>query len=819
MISDRALRTLLFSLTALLFSPAAAAAQIVRGTVVEDGTMKPLGGAFVVLVDADGERHNGVLAADDGRFFLRVTRPGEYRLVAELIGYGSTETNLIDLQPGGVVEYTLEVPVQAVTLDGISVRAAAQCRVHPGAGPETARLWEEARKVLEVTSWGEEQEALNMRIMQYSRELSPNAHAVREETQRSRTAYYRQSPYVSRPAEELARDGYIQPAGENEFDYFGPDAEVLLSESFLRSHCFRVVESAEEPTLVGLGFEPMRGQDRPDVEGVLWLDRGTAELRRLDFTYSRLPIRGVTSSHAGGRVEFQRLANGSWIVNRWRIRMPVVAERQDAAWRSGGQRVREVIALNEIGAEVQTVTDLSGTVLAEAEGGSLYGLVWDSVIGEPLADATVALDDRGHSTTTGVDGTYRFTGLPSGVYEVRFTHPNLDVLGAEPAPRRVALESGGATRLELAIPAGEQIASVVCAEGEEGQALVYGRVMDSGQVWPVQDAVVRLDPPVGPVRTVTADEDGIFRLCVSPGPRPARVAAFRPGDVTALGSGGEGAASEAELEISGRTAVRQDLTVDIPTRTFSTWSNRITGSVLTRAGRAPIEGVSVTLSDSLGRPITSAMTNAEGTFQIPHPGSGQQFSLLAEHIGFSDARGEVGFGSRDELRVELLMDTRAIELEPIVVVERRRDYLAEMGYYLRKDRGLGKFYERDVIERYRPSLLTDVLRRTPGVQIKGFGRSGDVEMTSAKRAGGFEGSAFYADAEGTGGLKCLPGVFLDGALIRPGGDPEGTYTPLNEIVQPEAIEAIEVYRRISEVPPRYAGQHASCGVIAIWTTR
>lgn len=813
----------LFLVALALILPVESTAQVVQGSVVEEGTGKPLVGAFVVLVDEGGVRHEGVLSNTEGRFVLRTARPGVYRLVAELIGYASAESGWLELIEGRTVTYAFEVPIQAVSLAGISVRSESPCTIRPGSGPATAELWNEARKALEVTRWGEEQEALNMRILQYSRELSPNAHSVREASQRSRTGYYDQSPYVSRPAAELDRGGYIQPAGENEYDYFAPDAQVLLSETFLESHCFRTVgpDSDDDEGLVGLAFEPVRGRDRPDIQGVLWLEEGTAELQRLDFRYTRLPFRGVTSDEAGGRVEFQRLANGMWIVSRWRLRMPLVALQQQPGWRSSQPKL-EVVALNEIGAEVQRVVDLNGNVLAQAEGATLYGTVWDSVAAEPLADAVVQLEGTDRRTTSAVDGTFRFADLESGAYTVAFSHPALDVLGLEPEPRHVAVESGRVTRLALAVPDGRRIADAVCGVSGAGQALVYGQVLDPTLTWPVRNAVVRVDPSSGDPRAVTADENGFFRFCVEPGPTPTRLTPFRPGDaleaLTATASGRVATAGHG-MTVSEPTTYRTQLTVEAPeARVTTTWSNVIHGRVLEEAARDPIPGVTVTLADDTGAPVATVISNEDGAFILPHPGQGFRFALRAEHIGYADATGAVEFGLHDELDVELLMATRAIELEPIIVVERRRDFLADMGYYFRKDRGLGHFIERLDIQQYRPHVLTDIIRRTPGLTIQGLGLSADVLMTGSFRAGGWKERPIMGGS-GTGGLDCNPAVFVDGALVRPGGQGNRQYTPFNEIVSPEQVEAVEVYRRGSEVPARFSGEWATCGVIAIWTTR
>ncbi|HUG40828.1 MAG TPA: TonB-dependent receptor [Longimicrobiales bacterium] len=812
------LRTLTVGALALL-TVAPATAQAVRGEVVEEATGRPLWGAFVVLVDDAGVRHEGVLTDSTGGFAIRAAKPGRYRLVAELIGYAGGESPPFELTAGPAVEQRLEVPVQAVDLTGISVSTRARCRARPGTGPETAALWEEARKALQVAWWGEEQKALRMRIMQYARELSPNAHSVREASQRSRVGYYSSSPYVSRPAEELERLGYIREVeGEaGKFDYFGPDAAVLLSETFLGSHCFSVVAGPEEePDLVGLAFEPVRGRDLPDVKGVLWVDRASAELRRLDFEYTSLPFRGVTTRHAGGRVEYERLANGVWIVKRWRVRMPLVAMKPQPAYRSG-MAALEIVALNEAGAEVQTVTDQQGVVLAEAAGGTVYGVVWDSIRGEPLAEAVVKLGDL--ETTTGQDGAYRFTDMPSGSYTVSFAHPGLDALGVELESRWVSVDGGTATRLPLGLPGPAALAAALC--GDDGGALVYGTVTDESATWPVADALVRVEAAaLASPRTVTADTAGVFRACIPAG-GIVRLAAFRPGAALGMVATPGAAAGGASLELRPGTVQRQDLAVKAgAARVTATWTNEIRGKVLSRDGRAPIVGATVTLAAAGGEPLTSAITDEDGVFRVAHPGYGEAFSLRAEHLGYATAGGPVRFTQRDELALELLLAPQAIAMEPIVVVERRLDYLADTGYYLRKDRGLGRFIEAETLERYRPTLLTDIFRRTPGVKVLGNGMGADIEMVGAKRAAGWgEDPLNPRGGSGTGGLQCAPSVYVDGALIRPGGHPGRTYESFNGLVAPELIQAIEVYRRISEVPPVYSGELAACGVVAIWTRR
>ena len=111
-------------------------------------------------------------------------------------------------------------------------------------------------------------------------------------------------------------NGFIRHLQNGELRYFSPDAQVLLSDVFLDSHCFRLTAHSDYETLVGLAFEPVRRSDFKDVEGTLWLDRETAALQFLEYgyTWAQYPeALGV----ARGHVEFEGLPNGSWIVRKW----------------------------------------------------------------------------------------------------------------------------------------------------------------------------------------------------------------------------------------------------------------------------------------------------------------------------------------------------------------------------------------------------------------------------------------------------------------------------------------------------------------------
>jgi hypothetical protein len=504
--------------------PLSASAQVVVGSVVEEGTLQPLPGAFVQLYDASGARHAAVLTGPDGGFVLRAPRPGRYRMVAELIGYASGRTGYVDLPADATIQQVIEVAVQAVSLGEITAEVGDRCRRRPGSGPVTARLWDEARKALEVARWSEAQQALRFQIVEHVRELDARTLEVLEQSESGRWGLYGDSPYRSIPAEDLARHGYVRQRGDGTWDYFAPDADVLLSESFLDTHCFRVVPASPGGAgLVGLGFEPVPERELPDLDGVLWLDEATAELRRLDFTYTGSTFREGPWHPPGGRVEFERLATGMWIVRRWHIRMPLQAMER----RGDGRRTLELVRLVQQGAEVSRVRTRSGQSLAEATGATLYGRVTGPG-GEPLPGATVEVAAARRVTKAGADGGYRLAGLPAGRWSVSVSHPSLRMVGLSATVDSVELEAGRATRLPLSVAPTPERALEVCAESgwradDAPPVLLYGRVNAPGRD-PAPGNVVRLR--LGSrERRLVPDSAGVYRVCLEPGRGPAWLAA------------------------------------------------------------------------------------------------------------------------------------------------------------------------------------------------------------------------------------------------------------------------------------------------------
>lgn len=320
------------------------------------------------------------------------------------------------------------------------------------------------------------------------------------------------APFEASRRRPLAERGFIVEDRLGGYQYFAPDASVLLSDVFLDSHCLGLVPGDPSSGLIGLTFTPSTPGPISDIEGTLWLDGSTSALQSLDFTYTRPPwteVRGL----AGGRVEFERLPSGAWVVREWHIRMPEVA--LDPTLARGADSGIRLSAIREVGARVIRVTTLDRQTVADAPDGSARGVVWDSIRNEPLVGATVLFDGTPYRTHTDSTGSFSLLDVPEGRFAVRYEHPRLEELGYDPPPVDVEVRRGAETSVGLGIPRSadplEAVLSVLgkTATPETGASTVWGTVTDHATGQPLDGVLVRVP---GLERQAVTDSLGAFRL-------------------------------------------------------------------------------------------------------------------------------------------------------------------------------------------------------------------------------------------------------------------------------------------------------------------
>ena len=92
------------------------AAQMIHGRLLQEGTLVPLSGATVQLLDAQGAELNRVVTTNEaGTFAMRVA-PGRYTLRIRRIGFTPLVTPIISLQADEVFEGTYRVSPATIRL-------------------------------------------------------------------------------------------------------------------------------------------------------------------------------------------------------------------------------------------------------------------------------------------------------------------------------------------------------------------------------------------------------------------------------------------------------------------------------------------------------------------------------------------------------------------------------------------------------------------------------------------------------------------------------------------------------------------------------
>lgn len=421
--------------------------QELDGTLVDEATGAGIEGAFVMALDSTRTAVAGSLSDARGRFKIRLPRAGTVTLLAQRIGYESTESAELRVDDGEIVPYRMEVVTQAVVLTGLDVTATRRCALVENAGLALERIWQEARKAMTVAEWTRSSGLVEMQIADVERTLDPHSLQILAET-RALRPYYGVRPYQSLPADDLARDGYVVARNDGTY-YYAPDESVLLSDSFLGSHCFQAVRDAERAGLIGLAFEPTADVVHPDIRGSFWLDERTAELRFLEYNYTRV-LEQVAAPEAGGRVAFRRLDSGAWIVDSWFIRMPEIAVVADPGRQVRVSDPRVVTRYLETGGEVLEIQNpQERRTRARAV---IEGRVVERDSGAPLVGAVVFLSGTQYRTLTDGQGRFRLEDLPEGSFPLVYRHEWLDELGAFAPPLPVDLVAGRRVEITLYFP-------------------------------------------------------------------------------------------------------------------------------------------------------------------------------------------------------------------------------------------------------------------------------------------------------------------------------------------------------------------------------
>lgn len=315
-----------------VFALASADAQAVRVELRDSSSNAPVSGVLVTALDSAGQRRADGLSGESGMVTLRLPAAGSWTITVRRIGVRPRAIPGLRVADGATQLLSLTIASMQQLLPPVRVTADGSiCGREPDGDTRVARLWEQITLALRAATISQRDKAALPPLMvterrnELSESLEERSSVVTRQTTGSGRLVAADDP------EKLATLGYVRAEANDTRAYFAPDEVVLLSDSFLTTHCFSTPEADADALLAELRFKPVRGRKVADVEGTAFVDVNTGELRRITYSYiaSRQLI-PVYAEHAGGEVQVRRLPNGQWIVNKWFIRMPIIGQAQSS---------------------------------------------------------------------------------------------------------------------------------------------------------------------------------------------------------------------------------------------------------------------------------------------------------------------------------------------------------------------------------------------------------------------------------------------------------------------------------------------------------
>jgi hypothetical protein len=260
------------------------AAALLLGDVVSREAGNPLGHSTVTLLGVQRQ----TFSSESGAFAFASVEPGTYRIRAVHIGYTPAEVTVE--VTAGVAPSRVRIELSKISLQLATVRivAGSECtrpgRPNPEIDPEFAAIVAQLRLNAEQYQllsdsfpfrYNVEQRFQSMRAD--SSHLDPRIETVAFRSD-LRGWEYKMGDVVAR-----TRDGRTMMHLPTLRDFAGYD--------FLNNHCFRYagLDSTRDGILIHIEFKADVQIRSPDVDGSVYLDAKTYQIRRADLQLTKIP--------------------------------------------------------------------------------------------------------------------------------------------------------------------------------------------------------------------------------------------------------------------------------------------------------------------------------------------------------------------------------------------------------------------------------------------------------------------------------------------------------------------------------------------------
>lgn len=455
-----------------------AIAQSVTGTVRDSVSRLPVSGVVVMLLDSAG----GTLARN------LTNERGEYRVIfrdaartARFVRIGFTPRDL-PLPPRDGAGARLDISMLALPnlIQAIHVRENSNCRVRKDRA-QALGLWEQARAGLLATIVSREENPAKVWRLGFYRVMDGNSTIIERQRVESDSAEATGKTYVAaHAASDFVRLGFSTDSLASA-TFFGPDADVLLSDAFALAYCFEIASHEKSrPNQIGLRFVPAdHRKGRVDIDGTLWIDSVARALVDVEYKYLNVEA-GAVRFRPGGYVSFRSMKNGVVMIDRWWIRVVSASLDTTVDPKMGRTKVRDWLFAEEDGGELARATWPDGLDWKAPLGALRVRAIKKD--GKPAAGTILSLVATHYYGTADANGLVVIKELLPGPYAVRIIDPRIAELGIGlPTSLRFVAARDSTAVATLTIPTVESMIADRCVANHQwtvGDSLfTMGRVV------------------------------------------------------------------------------------------------------------------------------------------------------------------------------------------------------------------------------------------------------------------------------------------------------------------------------------------------------
>ena len=411
----------------------------------------------------------------------------------------------------------------------------------------------------------------------------------------------------------------------------------------------------------------------------------------------------------------------------------------------------------------------------------IRGVVFDSLRGKPLGNASVSIAGGRYTRNTDPSGRFEFDSVPPGTFIITARHALLDSIGLPGlSAKAVVTEDGG--DITLGVPSFASMWRVACGDRRppRDSGIVYGTIRDAESSRPIANASVEVSWSDFVLQQQKIRERR-WQIDTKSNSAGGYAICGVPIDIaTRLHTRGESAESGVlDLPVGSTRVQRRDLLI---AANDTSARGRIRGTVIDHLGATVGDAVIRVDSSSEGR------TDSSGTFDLTRvPAGTREVKVLA--IGAEPMTIVTDILPRET--TTLAVQRRPVyTLNAVTTTGTRGARVFATEFDVRRKSGFGYMQDSTTIARY--DQFVNVLRSIPGLNIQQRPTTLTITVPNGKGGG------------------CQPDVLIDGA--------RASFNHLLDLM-PSEIGGLEVYTHAAHIPSRFVptGIQPQCGMILVWT--